>query len=285
MLEHRVLAIKYGSRPADSEEIYLNYSSYGRPNQSPGMDYFVWAIQDESGVTMVDTGFSEAAWARRGRKIDQAVADRVRAAGIEPEDVGRLILTHCHYDHIGNVSAFPNAHVFVAADDYEFWSGPYAKRAQFAPPVPEDSEISYLTELRAQGRLSMVPEPYWMIAPGIAVLRVGGHSPGQLMVVVRSASGTVLLTSDVVHYYEELENDMPMGVVVNLLEMYQGYEMVRNFVAQDNAVVVPGHDPDVMKRFPLIREDDPGLGVVVSSTAAGAECGAVARTANPSTAV
>jgi hypothetical protein len=56
MLEHRVLAIKYGSRPADSEEIYLNYSSYGRPNQSPGMDYFVWAIQDESGALVRQRG-------------------------------------------------------------------------------------------------------------------------------------------------------------------------------------------------------------------------------------
>jgi glyoxylase-like metal-dependent hydrolase (beta-lactamase superfamily II) len=79
--------------------------------------------------------------------------------------------------------------------------------------------------------------------------------------VVAGESGDVVLTSDAVHFYEELELDRPFGVVADLEAMYGAYDLVKNLGAASGAVVVPGHDPEVMARFPSVGDQASGLAV------------------------
>ena len=81
---------------------------------------------------------------------------------------------------------------------------------------------------------------------------VGGHSPGQISLVVNGLDGPVLLASDAVHYYEELERGLPFEIYVDLAEMVAGYGLLRALVERTGAVLVPGHDPLVTERFPPV---------------------------------
>ena len=58
------------------------------------------------------------------------------------------------------------------------------------------------------------------ILDGVTAIAVGGHSPGQQVTVVGSDGGDVVLTSDAVHFYEELELERPFAVVHDLEQMY-----------------------------------------------------------------
>src|SRR5262249_61206556 len=64
-----------------------------------------------------------------------------------------------------------------------------------------------------------------------------------------TAAGPVVLASDAVHYYEELERDRPFSTVASLPDMYAAFDQIRE-LAQDGARVVAGHDPLVAERFP-----------------------------------
>jgi len=90
------------------------------------------------------------------------------------------------------------------------------------------------------------------IAPGVHVVHVGGHTPGQTVVAVfGDGAPPVVLASDAVHFYEELDKERPFAVIADLPEMYDGYDTVRELVGADGHMV-PGHDPEVMQRYPRV---------------------------------
>ena len=91
----------------------------------------------------------------------------------------------------------------------------------------EDDELRVLGEAVSSGRATLFEDRH-QVADGIEVIRVGGHTPGQAVVLVRTADGPVLLASDAVHYYEECDKDMPFMSVANLVDMYAGFDTIRS---------------------------------------------------------
>ena len=87
------------------------------------------------------------------------------------------------------------------------------------------------------------------IAPGIRALRVDGHFPGHSILVIDNPKGRVVLTSDVVSLYENLEKDWPIGLIMtNLGDVMRAMARVR----QLGGTMVPGHDAQIMEKFPAV---------------------------------
>jgi glyoxylase-like metal-dependent hydrolase (beta-lactamase superfamily II) len=101
------------------------------------------------------------------------------------------------------------------------------------------------------------------IEPGITAIEVGGHSPGQQMLVVDTPSGKRILASDAIHLYEEFERRRPFAVIVDLDEMYGAYELAATLSHEHDAIVIPGHDPLVAQRFPALSGGVAELGVTL----------------------
>ena len=244
---YEVLAVRYGTRQASAAEVFLNYHAYHEPDRPLRMDYFFWVARNPARTIVIDTGFSPAAGASRGRTMLLDTVPALRAAGLVPDAVAQVVLTHAHYDHIGGLPAFGAAEVIMTRDEYDFWSGPMGRRGQFAHTT-EASEIGHLRELRDSGRLTLAGRAV-AVAPGIELTEVGGHTPGQAIVTVATGAGPVILASNAVHYYEELERDRPFSTVANLADMYAAFDQIREMGAEPGARVVAGHDPLVAERF------------------------------------
>jgi glyoxylase-like metal-dependent hydrolase (beta-lactamase superfamily II) len=265
---YEVTIVKYGTRQGHRSEIYLNHHLYGRPDEPLDMDYFVWVIRNAERTVVVDTGFSRAGGDNRKRTFLIQPADAFAHLGISPEQAPPVLVTHAHYDHIGNLDHFDSSPVMIAASEYAFWTSPLAVRKQFHHSV-EDAELDALRAVHDSGRLRTF-EGEIEIAPGITMREVGGHTPGQSVVLVDTAEGRVLLASDAVHYYEEYEDDIPFAFVADLPAMYRGFDLITELVASGEvAHVVPGHDPDTLNRFTPVT-DGPlaGLAATIGGTAA-----------------
>jgi glyoxylase-like metal-dependent hydrolase (beta-lactamase superfamily II) len=177
-------------------------------------------------------------------------ADAMAQLGVSAQTVSRILLTHLHYDHIGNIHRFPDAELLVPALELDFWLGPLGHRGQFAHAV-EEAELDVVRAAVVDGRVRPLVGGE-EIADDVHAVHLGGHSPGQMALAVFGSRDPVVLASDAAHFYEELQLDRPFGILVDLAEMYEGYDTLRE-LAGAHGRVVPGHDPGVMTRFPAVE--------------------------------
>ena len=73
------------------------------------MDYFVWTAVSSAHTAIVDTDFTAEVAARRVKKLLRRPAEGLEALGIDSARVPYVVLTHLHYDHIGDLKDFPAA--------------------------------------------------------------------------------------------------------------------------------------------------------------------------------
>jgi glyoxylase-like metal-dependent hydrolase (beta-lactamase superfamily II) len=96
------------------------------------------------------------------------------------------------------------------------------------------------------------------LAPGITMHPVGGHTPGMQFVRVHTGRGWVVLASDCSHFYANMETFNPFIAIVDVPATVEGYEKLYE-AAPSPAHIVPGHDPDVMKRYPAPAKELEGM--------------------------
>jgi glyoxylase-like metal-dependent hydrolase (beta-lactamase superfamily II) len=243
---YEVFAIRYATREATKSESYYRFASYHDEDAQIGMDYFFWVLRSGERVVLVDCGYGIEAGERRGRRTLVPPIDALAQAGVVPASVGHLLLTHLHYDHTGLASLFGGTPTTVHRRELEFWTSPLAAKPQFSHLIESDE----LAAVTSSSQLTVLDGRSATVDDGVEAICVGGHSPGQLILVVDAQTGPVILASDAIHYYEELELDRPFEVFVDLAAMYEGYETLRELTARPDAVLVAGHDPEVCRRFP-----------------------------------
>jgi glyoxylase-like metal-dependent hydrolase (beta-lactamase superfamily II) len=250
---YEVYALRYATRTSRKSQEYFRYDLYGCPDGVQQMDYFFWLVRNGDRTILVDCGFDKERGMIKKRVQQTAPLELLARMGVGPADVDHVVISHMHYDHVGNVSLFPNATFSIARDEYEFWSGPYGSRELMRAIVNPD-ELRIVKDLDRQERLHFI-EDAEEIFPGIVATRLGGHTPGQLMVQVSADSGRIVLASDSMHYYEEIERDRPFKLFDDLGEMYRAFDILRELDGRPDTTVVAGHDPRVTAEFRSAEPD------------------------------
>lgn len=259
--EFAVYAIRFAHRGASTRAEHF-YRGDPCGDQPLPIDYFVWVAVSPDAVVLVDAGFTPETAARRGgRDYLQSPMETMQALSIDPAAVAHLVVTHLHYDHVGHVRDFPAAQVLLQRAEYDFWTSPMAQRGEY-PHLSEPDDLAYLANQLRAGRLQLV-EGEHTVVPGVTLHEVGGHTPGLQVVRVQTARGHVVLASDATHFYENIERDRPYSIVDRLPSMYAAFDTVRA-LADDDQLVVPGHDPLVLERFPCAAQGLEGLAVRVA---------------------
>ena len=246
-----VYALKYATHGRMARENFIG----GDPHDSSPMplDYFVWAVvsKDSGGrAIVIDTGFDEKAAKQRGRTLLHSPAEGLRAIGIKAEKVEDVILTHMHYDHAGNHDLFPAARYHVQDREMAFCTGRYMTHPLMRLPF-DGGDVADIVQKLYAGRVEF-HDGDDEIAPGLSVHHVGGHSLGLQMVRVKTRRGYIVLASDAAHYYANMERDLPYPFVVHVGDTLEGYRRAAK-LADSAGHIVPGHDPQVLLRYPAAK--------------------------------
>jgi glyoxylase-like metal-dependent hydrolase (beta-lactamase superfamily II) len=133
------------------------------------------------------------------------LADSLRSAGYTPEEVDLVLVTHLHSDHVGGLTTqdgkrvFPNAEVYVAKAESDFWLSP-----EIAAKAPKDAQPFFQS---AQA----IAAPYieagkWhtfsgseRIVDGMQLVPLPGHTPGHTGYEFSSKGQNILFWGDIVH--------------------------------------------------------------------------------------
>jgi glyoxylase-like metal-dependent hydrolase (beta-lactamase superfamily II) len=201
-----------GVSAADWETYRTRYpDSFASPTAYRS-DYTCYLLRSAGRMLLVDTGMGPAdgplgaVFGTGGQLLD-----KLRAAGVAPEDVQLVILGHLHPDHVGwNVQredggyrlTFPRAQYVVHRADWEAFHRPEVQ-AHF-PFAFVEQTISPLEKL---GALELIDSDR-SLTPEVELLHTPGHTPGHLSTMITSGAERVLIWGDVaIHPAQVTEPD------------------------------------------------------------------------------
>ena len=204
----------------------------------------MFLIEGNGETILVDTGCGDpdtesmkrSYHGESSRPLQEAPKQVLRAAGIEPENIKKVIITHLHWDHCYNNHLFPDAEFYLQKKEL----------LNAVAPLPK-FEITY--EAFTTG---VVPpwarqDTKWRlldgdceIAEGIQLVHIPGHTPGLQGVLVQTEKGPYFLASDMVPLYDNIQGDnfAVSGLCADLALYYESIEKVKGL----HAVVIPSHD-------------------------------------------
>jgi glyoxylase-like metal-dependent hydrolase (beta-lactamase superfamily II) len=214
----------------------------------------VWLLKGSDGRNvLVDAGFHRDDLVRRWHPTDFiAPSEAVERLGVKPSDVTDLIISHVHWDHLDGIDLFPRARVWMQREEFEHHldsTGTVKDRAI----DPGDAKL--LADAARQGRLMLVDGDGKEIIPGITVFTGGKHTFASQYASVKTTAGTVVIASDNVYLYENLERRVPIAQTLDTASNLSAQTRMLG-MASDPRLIVPGHDPAVFVRFPR-----PGNGI------------------------
>ncbi|MGH8327896.1 MAG: N-acyl homoserine lactonase family protein, partial [Steroidobacteraceae bacterium] len=157
-----------------------------------------------------------------------------------------VIITHLHYDHIGNFDLFPRARFHLQDRELAYATGRYMATEFFASAYEVDEVVAMVRNVYA-GRVHF-HDGEAAIAPGLTVHLIGGHTLGLQAVRVWTRIGWLVLASDASHYFANMERGRPFPIVADVTRMVDGWQRLRE-LATAPRYIIPGHDPEVMQRF------------------------------------
>ena len=227
------------------------------PHDGPmPIDYFVWAIVNNNRTIIVDTGFEHVEAGNRGRQLIRLPREGLALLGIESHSVEDVIITHMHYDHAGTLDDFPNARFHIQEQELSFVTGRYMCHNA----LRHGYSVGHVTGLieRLYADRVVFHDGDEVLAPGISVHHIGGHTRGLQCVRVNTRRGWVVLASDASHFYENMEKGSPFPIVFNVGDMLQGHVKLQR-LAESPKHIVPGHDPLVMERYPAPDSELEGI--------------------------
>ncbi len=246
---YEVYALRYAQMPRRRADNFIG----GDPHDGPmPMDFFVWLLKAPGRIILVDTGFNAATAKARQRELLQCPIAALEHLGVAAADVQDVVITHLHYDHAGNLDLLPHARLHIQDAELEYATG----RSMCLAPVRHAYAVEDVVHLVRQVYADRVVfhDGDSQLAPGVRLLKIGGHTKGLQAVVVATRRGNLVLASDAAHYYENMLAQKPFPIVYNVVDMLAGHSRLLQLAGSQD-LIIPGHDPLVLELYPRLAQN------------------------------
>lgn len=184
---------------------YLSYDKYHPEWGQRSACSTVTLIQVAGRAILVDTGLDDA-----------ALLAGLAAAGVTPEQVDTVILTHTHGDHYRSVHLLPNSRLLASGPEVVAWRGRSS---------PDMELLSRLTPTVSG------------IAPGVRLLLTPGHTAGSASVLVAQAGQVVVVAGDAVDSRDFFVRREPSHNALDPAAERRNFDLFASIAD----VLVPGH--------------------------------------------
>ena len=164
-----------------------------------------------------------------------------------------MIITHMHWDHAEGVDLFPKARVWIQKTEYDSFRRRGAEGRQLT--IVPARTLRALEKLKNDGRVHLVDGDAREILPGVTVYTGGKHTFESQYVGVNTRAGLMMIASDNLYLYENLDKHVPIAQTVDAKSNLAAQDRMKQ-LASSTRLIIPGHDPEVFVRFPK-----PGNGV------------------------
>ena len=281
MALYSLWVLEYASQTTVAAGDILYGDHAGSPRRMP---YCYVVLRSEQQIAMVDVGYNHADFGRTlalsyGVEHWHDPGRALALCGVAPEDVGTIFITHAHFDHFGNVEAFPRAHFYMARREIErsVWALSQPSRMGFLASAIDPGDLAKGAALAAAGRLTLIDQDREDVLPGIDLhVAPDTHSFASMWVRLRNdgrrqSEDCWVLAGDLIYSYDNIGGLAtgiaagrpyhPIGIAVGSQEnLLKATEAMLRAVAYERRRVVPVHEAAMARVFPT-RQVAPGLAI------------------------
>jgi len=251
--DYEVYVLSYGIYPNFS---ISNLIAGADKDRKVDLQMMIWLIKGPGGKNiLVDTGcYHEKFVKGLGIKDFIKPSDTLAKLGLSAGDITDVIISHMHWDHADGMDLFPNAKIWIQKDEYAYYTGAAWQPGGKSGGIDQDDVLT-LVKLNTEHKVNLVDGDDREIIDGIRVYTGGRHTFASQYVGVRIAGGTVVIASDNMYLYENLEKHAPIAQTFDAESNLKAQDRMKQ-IASRSDLIVPGHDPAVFTKFPR-----PGNGV------------------------
>jgi glyoxylase-like metal-dependent hydrolase (beta-lactamase superfamily II) len=233
------------------------WADKGPDNDSVQIDFTIWLIKGDNGKNvLVDAGFrNDIEEAKEFEVVNYIRPDSVLAkVGLKPGDITDIILSHPHWDHIDGVGLFPNAHIWIQKEDYNYFVGA-AWATDSTHGGFDKRDVRTMLELNMAGKVTLVDGDNKEIIPGINVYTGSRHTYNSQYAVVRTGAKNIVLASDNIWIYYSLDHMVPAskGGTLDPAGYVRSMQRMKT-LASSPKYIIPGHDAKVFTLFPTVTD-------------------------------
>lgn len=244
--EYSIQAIRYASSP----DVPVSELVIGAPkDEKIEITMVIWLIRGGGHTIVFDSGFHRDTFIKDFPMKDYLRPDEaVRLAGVKPEEVTDIVISHAHWDHMGGIDLFPKANVWIQKEEYRYYTmDAWQPGGQHGGIEPEDAK--QLVQLNTEGRIRLVDGDNVEIFPGIRAYTGARHTYASQYLRVEG-NPTFVLASDNCYLYRNLSSHMASAA-------FSEADHPANIAAQSRMIelagsadrVVPGHDALQFQKF------------------------------------
>ena len=255
---YEVFAIRYASIP----DFPVNALIAGAdPQRKLSIAMTVWLIRGNGRNILVDSGFyrpqffkqfTVAGFIKPSEAVGQPGIMPAGQPALTPDDITDVVITHMHWDHADGMDLFPKARIWLQKDEYTYYTGEAWQGPRTHGGIEPDDVLAAV-KLNLAGRVSLVNGDSQQILPGITCYTGGKHTFQSQYVGVNTKAGTVILASDNMYLYENLEKHVPIAQTLDAASNLRAQDRMKQLAASPR-LIVPGHDPAVFEKFPKVSE-------------------------------
>ncbi|MDQ0778947.1 glyoxylase-like metal-dependent hydrolase (beta-lactamase superfamily II) [Streptomyces aurantiacus] len=237
------------------EEWHAQEALLAPDHWTPDEIHFVmrtWVVRSEGRTILVDTAVGNGKDrpnlpSHAHRRTD--FLGNLARAGVRPEEVDAVLLTHLHGDHVGWntyfdgtnwVPTFPNAHYVVNRADFDFYNpanGNAPKNAAYALNVFEDS----VAPVHEAGLMTFWEDEY-VVDGGLRIEPAPGHTPGSSVITLTSGTDRAVFVGDMLHSPFQLQKpDCSPALDEDVSQAAAARRRILGRACDDNALVLPAH--------------------------------------------
>ena len=244
--QYEIYAIRYATVPAFAVSGLVEGADASRKLDIAMM---VWLIRGNGHNILFDSGFYRDQFMKQWHPTDYVKpSEAVAKLGLKPEDITDVIISHMHWDHADGMDLFPKAKIWLQKDELEYYAGEaWQSRRTHGGIDPDD--VMAAVKLNTQGRVGLVNGDAQEILPGITAYTGGKHTYASQFIAVNTAVGAVVLASDNMYLYENLERHVPIAATLDAASNLRTQDRMKQIAIRPE-LIIPGHDPAVFTKFP-----------------------------------
>jgi len=214
----------------------------------------IWVLKGVDGrVAIVDSGFHRDQYFKQFTVKDFVKpSDAIAPLGLAPDQVTDIFLTHMHWDHAGGIDLFPAARVWIQKEEYDYYTSD-AWQARTTHGGIDADDVLEIVKRNIAGKVSFVRGDDDTVLSGITFGVGGKHTWQSQFVAVQTRSHTVVLASDNMYLYENLDTHTAISQTLDAASNLRTQDRMKG-LASTPALLIPGHDPAVFDRFPRVSD-------------------------------